>query len=88
MPQSAHNPQDGRADDDEHGRSRFEYVVFSRVSRDRPIGLFALAALTPLMLLVPPIVAALAAAAVLAGVAISDAARTRGRPPEPPSPPG
>ncbi|WP_327648064.1 low temperature requirement protein A [Micromonospora zamorensis] len=70
------------------GRSRFEYVVFSRVSRDRPIGLLALAALTPLMFLVPPIVAALAAAAVLAGVAISDAARARGRPSEVPSPPG
>ncbi|WP_231930964.1 low temperature requirement protein A [Micromonospora coriariae] len=70
------------------GRARFEYAVFSRVSRDRPIGLLALAALAPVMLLVPPLVAALAATAVLAGVAISDAARARGHPPEPPSPPG
>ncbi|MET7667379.1 low temperature requirement protein A [Micromonospora luteifusca] len=70
------------------GRSRFEYVVFSRVSLDRPIGLLALAAVAPLMLLLPPLVAALAVTAVLTGITISDAARARGRSPEPPSPPG
>ncbi|GAA4563848.1 low temperature requirement protein A [Micromonospora coerulea] len=70
------------------GRARFEYAVFTRVSRDRPIGLLALAALAPVMLLVPPLMAALAATAVLAGIAISDATRARGHPPEPPSPPG
>ncbi|PWR10883.1 low temperature requirement protein A [Micromonospora acroterricola] len=69
------------------GRARFEYAVFGRVSRDRPIGLLALAALAPVMLLVPPLLAALAASAVLAGVAISDTVHQRGRPPEPPSPP-
>ncbi|MEH1054536.1 hypothetical protein V6U89_04905 [Micromonospora sp. CPCC 206171] len=47
-----------------------------------------LAALTPAMLFVPPLLAALAATAVLAGVAVTDAARARDRPPEPPSPPG
>ncbi|MBM0239105.1 low temperature requirement protein A [Micromonospora sp. ATA32] len=70
------------------GRAGFEYAIFARVSRDRLIGVLVLAALTPAMLLVPPLLAALAATAVLAGIAIADAARTRGRPPEPPSPPG
>jgi low temperature requirement protein LtrA len=70
------------------GRARFEYAVFARVSWDRPIGLLMLACLTPVMLLVPPLMAAVSATAVLAGIAISDAARARGRAPEPPSPPG
>jgi low temperature requirement protein LtrA len=69
------------------GRAGFEYAVFARVSRDRPIGVLVLAVLTPAALLVPPLLAALAATAVLAGIAIADAARARGRPPEPPSPP-
>jgi low temperature requirement protein LtrA len=70
------------------GRSGFEYAVFARVSWDRPIGLLVLAALTPVMLLLPPLLVALTATVVLAGIAICDAASTRGRPPEPPSPPG
>ncbi|MDH6461095.1 low temperature requirement protein LtrA [Micromonospora sp. A200] len=70
------------------GRAGFEYAVFSRVSLDRPIGVLVLAALTPAMLFVSPLLAALAATAVLAGVAIADAARAKGRPLEPPSPPG
>ncbi|MFF0369905.1 low temperature requirement protein A [Micromonospora sp. NPDC005087] len=70
------------------GRARFEHAVFCRVSRSRPIGVLALAALTPAMLPLPPVVVATAAALVLTGIAISDAARARGRPPEPPSPPG
>jgi low temperature requirement protein LtrA len=69
------------------GRAGFEYLVFARVSWDRPIGLLVLAALAPGMLLVPPLVVGLAATAVLAGIAICDAARSRGHPPEPPSPP-
>jgi len=69
------------------GRAGFEYAVFARVSRDRPIGVLVLAVLAPAMLFVPPLLAALAATAVLAGIAIADAARARGRPPEPPSPP-
>ncbi|NYF55359.1 low temperature requirement protein A [Micromonospora purpureochromogenes] len=70
------------------GRAGFEYTVFSRVSRNRPIGVLVLAALAPAMLFVPPLLAALAATAVLAGIAVTDAARARGRPPERPSPPG
>jgi low temperature requirement protein LtrA len=70
------------------GRALFEYAMFGRVSRDRPIGLVVLAALTPAMLHVPPLMVAIAAGAVLAGIAIADATRARGHPPEPPSPPG
>ncbi|WP_446213547.1 low temperature requirement protein A [Micromonospora sp. IBSANI012] len=70
------------------GRAAFEYTVFARVSRSRLIGLVALAALTPAMLHVPPLLSGVAATAVLAGVAISDAVRARGHPPELPLPPG
>jgi low temperature requirement protein LtrA len=69
------------------GRGGFEYAVFTRVSRDRWIGLLALAALAPVMLHAPPLVVAFGPAAVLFAIAISDAARARRRPSEPPSPP-
>ncbi|MEU5791442.1 low temperature requirement protein A [Micromonospora purpureochromogenes] len=69
------------------GRALFEYGVFSRVSRNRLIGLGLLAAISPTMIFLPPLVAAAAGALVLAGIAVTDAARARGRPPEPPSPP-
>jgi low temperature requirement protein LtrA len=68
------------------GRAGFEYTVFARVSADRPIGVLVLAAMTPVTLLVPPVLAATAATSVLAGIAIADAVRARGRPPEAPSP--
>jgi low temperature requirement protein LtrA len=68
------------------GRAIFERAVFSRVSRDRPIGILALAAMSPAMILLPPLAAAIAAALVLVGIAVSDAARAKGRPPEQPSP--
>ncbi|PWR11993.1 hypothetical protein DKT69_25355 [Micromonospora sicca] len=70
------------------GRAHFEYAVFRRVSRDRPIGLLMLAALAPAMLLVPPLMAALAAAAVLTAIAVADTTCARRRPSAPPSPPG
>jgi low temperature requirement protein LtrA len=70
------------------GRAIFEYEVFGRVSRNRPIGLLVLAALAPAMLLAPPLLVALVPTGVLAGIAVSDAARARGHPAEPPSPPG
>jgi low temperature requirement protein LtrA len=69
------------------GRAIFEYAVFARVSRNRPIGLLVLAAVTPVMLHLPPLLPAIAATAVLAAIAIADANRARGHPPEPPSPP-
>jgi low temperature requirement protein LtrA len=70
------------------GRATIEYAVFSRVSRSRPIGILLLAATSPAMILLPPLVAAIAPTLVLPGIAVSDSARSRGRPPEPPSPPG
>jgi low temperature requirement protein LtrA len=70
------------------GRGVFEYVVFGRVSRSRPIGVVLLAAISPAMILLPPLVVAIAPALVLARIAVSDAARSRRRPLEPPSPPG
>ncbi|MCG5461970.1 low temperature requirement protein A [Micromonospora sp. MED01] len=69
------------------GRSLFEYVAFARVSRPRPIGIFVLVAMAPVMVGRPPLVVALAAVAVLLGVAVSDTIRAHGRPLEQPSPP-
>jgi low temperature requirement protein LtrA len=68
------------------GRAILEYAVFSRVSRDRVIGVLVLAAVSPAMVLVPPPLAALTAAVVLAGIAVADTARARRHPGEPPSP--
>jgi hypothetical protein len=68
------------------GRGLFEYVVFSRVSLDRVIGILVLAAVSPAMILASPLLAALAAAVVLAGVAVAGTARARRHPDEPPSP--
>jgi len=66
------------------GRAIFEYAVLARVSRNRWIGLLVLAALTPVTLHTPPLIVALAASAVLTGVAAGDASRARGRPSETP----
>jgi low temperature requirement protein LtrA len=68
------------------GQAILEYVVFSRVSRDRVIGVLVLAAISPAMILTPPLLAALTAAVVLAGVAIADTTRSRRHPGEPPMP--
>jgi low temperature requirement protein LtrA len=70
------------------GRAILEYEVFGRVSRDRVAGILVLAAISPATIFLPPLLVAAAAAIVLAGIAVTDAARARGRPPEPPSPPG
>jgi len=69
------------------GRAIFEYAVFARVSRSRLVGLLMLAVVSPAMVLVPPLAAAIASALVLAGIAISDAARGKRGPLEPVSPP-
>jgi low temperature requirement protein LtrA len=68
-------------------RARFESAVFSRVSPSRLIALLVLAALAAPLLLGPPLLVAVAAATVLSGMALADARRARGRPPEKPSPP-
>jgi hypothetical protein len=52
-----------------------------------PVMVAGLAAVSPAMIPAPPLLAALAAAIVLAGVAIADTARARRHPGEPPSPP-
>ncbi|WP_444947958.1 low temperature requirement protein A [Micromonospora ureilytica] len=69
------------------GRSVFEYVAFARVSWPRPIGIFVLAAMAPIMVGLPPLGVAAAAVAVLLGVAVSDTIRAHGRPLEEASPP-
>ncbi|MFG3555672.1 low temperature requirement protein A [Micromonospora sp. NPDC047557] len=69
------------------GRSLFEHVAFARVSRPRPIGILALVAIAPLLVRLPPLRVAAAAAAVLLGVAVADAIRAHGRPLEQASPP-
>lgn len=78
------------------GRAIFDYAVFGRFSRPRLIGVFALAAVAPAMILLPSLAVATAAAVILAvvvalilaGIAVSDVARTRRPPSAPPSPPG
>ncbi|PMR62489.1 low temperature requirement protein A [Verrucosispora sp. ts21] len=68
------------------GRACFEWEVFNRVSPSRPGGILALLTAAPAVLFLPPLAAALAAALVLAGVALADVRRSRGRPPEMPKP--
>ncbi|MEV4659280.1 low temperature requirement protein A [Micromonospora sp. NPDC049301] len=68
------------------GRGFWEYLVYPRVSWTLTIGLLVLAALVPVALHLPPILAATAAAVVLAGVAVADVARSRAGPAEAPSP--
>ncbi len=54
------------------GRAHFGYVVFGYVSRPRLFGLLALAAMTPAMILLPPVVVALAVDLVLIAVVSAD----------------
>ncbi|SCG65472.1 Low temperature requirement protein LtrA [Micromonospora echinaurantiaca] len=54
------------------GRALLDYVTFSHVSWSRPIGLLTLAAVAPVTILLPPILVAVTATAVLTGVAISN----------------
>ncbi|MEU1686786.1 low temperature requirement protein A [Micromonospora sp. NPDC005707] len=69
------------------GRAAFEYEVFSRVSWSRPGGVLALLTISPGLLFLAPVYAALGAMLVLVGVAVADHLRSRGRPPESPAPP-
>ncbi|MFE9694183.1 low temperature requirement protein A, partial [Micromonospora sp. NPDC005806] len=68
------------------GRSRLERVVFNRLAVRRLVGIAALVLLAPPLFFAPPLLAAIAAAVVLLGVAVADARRAAGRPPEAPSP--
>ncbi|MCX4470839.1 low temperature requirement protein A [Micromonospora sp. NBC_01655] len=70
------------------GRIRLERIVFDRLALRRVVGIAALAVLMLALWLVSgaPLLAAIAAAVVLLGVAVSDARHAAGRPPEAPSP--
>lgn len=68
------------------GRSRLERVVFNRLAVRRLVGIAALVLLAPPLFFGPPLLAAIAAAVVLLGVAVADARRAAGHPPEAPSP--
>jgi low temperature requirement protein LtrA len=64
------------------GRARFEYEVFGRVSPSRWIAILVLVAAAVPLLFVPGLVASAAGMLVLGGVAVADARRARGAPPE------
>ncbi|RKN33995.1 low temperature requirement protein A [Micromonospora musae] len=65
------------------GRARLEQAIFGRVSRNRPIALLALLALSVPLLFAPPLLAAGAVPLVLAAVVVSDARNARRHPTEP-----
>jgi low temperature requirement protein LtrA len=64
-------------------RGALEYAVFRRVSKSRVAGAVVLAAAVPVMTRTPPLAVAVAATAVLLGVALSDALRDRTEAAEP-----
>jgi low temperature requirement protein LtrA len=68
------------------GRAPFELEVFGRISRSRLAGLLALGLLIPAIWHLPPLAAGVAVAVLLAGIAVSDAWRARGREPDQPMP--
>ncbi|MFE9690815.1 low temperature requirement protein A [Micromonospora sp. NPDC005806] len=69
------------------GRARFEYEVFGRVSPSRWVAILILLASAPLLAHVASLASAATAAVVLLGVAVADARRAWGRPPEAAAPP-
>ncbi|MGW4461329.1 low temperature requirement protein A [Micromonospora sp. NPDC004704] len=68
------------------GRAAFEYVIFGRVSRPRWVAIILLAVVAGAALYLPPVATAAASTLVLAVVAVFDARRAHGRPPERPAP--
>ncbi|NYH44737.1 low temperature requirement protein LtrA [Micromonospora jinlongensis] len=68
------------------GRIRLEWVVFNRVSRRRIVGILVLVALIVPLAFTGALIASLAAAAVLLGVAVADARHSVAHPPETPTP--
>ncbi|MGC4795572.1 low temperature requirement protein A [Micromonospora saelicesensis] len=69
------------------GRARFEYEVFGRVSRARWIAILVLVAAAVPLLHLPGLAATAVAALVLGAVAVADARRAHGAPPEAAAPP-
>ncbi|MEH0823645.1 MULTISPECIES: low temperature requirement protein A [unclassified Micromonospora] len=68
-------------------RARFEYEIFGRVSRSRVVGAVLLLGLVPMASWLPPVGLLALSAVVLAGIAVADAVRAYGRPPERPASP-
>ncbi|MFG3604637.1 low temperature requirement protein A [Micromonospora chersina] len=68
------------------GRIRLERYVFDRLAVRRLVGIGVLALLALPLYFGPPLLATFAAAVVLLGVALADARKAAGRPPEAPSP--
>lgn len=69
------------------GRAWLDHLTFSYLARSRPIGLLVLAAMAPAMVLLPPIMVAITASLVLAGIAFSDTIAWRAHPRQPAPPP-
>ncbi|MET8042439.1 low temperature requirement protein A [Micromonospora sp. NPDC005215] len=69
------------------GRARLEYEVFGRVSPSRWVALTVLVAASVPLLHLPGVVATAAGVVVLVAVAVVDARRAHGAPPEPAAPP-
>ncbi|MEU7587701.1 low temperature requirement protein A [Micromonospora sp. NPDC049230] len=69
------------------GRARLEYEVFARVSPSRWIALLVLAASAVPLLFLPGVAATAVGVLVLAAVAVIDARRAHGAPPEAAAPP-
>ncbi|MFG2050402.1 low temperature requirement protein A [Micromonospora sp. NPDC048935] len=69
------------------GRARLEYEVFGRISPSRWIALTVLVAASVPLLRLPGVVATAVGVVVLAGVAVIDARRAHGAPPEAAAPP-
>jgi low temperature requirement protein LtrA len=68
------------------GRVMLEYAVFGQANRECGLAILVLAAVSPAMILAPPLLAALTATVILTGGAIADTARGRRHPGERPSP--
>ncbi|MFG1678469.1 low temperature requirement protein A [Micromonospora sp. NPDC049282] len=69
------------------GRTLLEWVVFSRVSRHRLLGIAALLLLAVPLAFAPPLAVVAAVPVVLIAIAVADARRAAGRPAEAPTPP-
>ncbi|MEV0155788.1 low temperature requirement protein A [Micromonospora sp. NPDC050686] len=70
------------------GRTSLEWVVFSRVSRHRLLGIAALLLLAVPLAFAPPLTVVAAVPVALLAIAVADARRAVGKPPEAPTPPG
>ncbi|MFU8873839.1 low temperature requirement protein A [Micromonospora sp. SL4-19] len=70
------------------GRTLLEWVVFSRFSRPRLLGIAALLLLVVPLAFAPPLAVVAVVPVVLLAIAIADARRAAGKPAEVPTPPG